>query len=241
MIAAIAGATFYFRKKNKTNAGNKENGNHSDISNGKEAISMTTPVNGKEDDYKPAIFVDTSVAEDTKVSSNDLKEEPAAPNELPPASNDEKQDIGIVDKKSLIPSQPAAPIVPQVGSLLFGRFGGDVSNPEIVSVRLNTFAKVAYPFTRSSGGTDEIDLNLGNEVFVELAFADGWAVGTNISNGMYGLFPADVLDIAGSQAEPEITERKVAKVPKVDVISNTVAGAAGETQQAGGAFYDETK
>ncbi len=36
------------------------------------------------------------------------------------------------------------------------------------------------------------------EVYVEMVFSDGWAMGANTTNGQEGLFPADFLAINGT-------------------------------------------
>jgi hypothetical protein len=43
-----------------------------------------------------------------------------------------------------------------------------------------------------------MNVTAGDEIYVETAFSDGWALGTNTNNGTNGIFPADVLDLAAA-------------------------------------------
>lgn len=108
----------------------------------------------------------------------------------PPPSN-----VGLSTATIILP--PATPTIgmSQSNSVLYKVYGGQ--NTGARSVQVDGFYKVALDFSPTRA--DEMELKAGEEIWVELAFGDGWALGTAVSSGRRGVFPAYVLVVPGQE------------------------------------------
>jgi hypothetical protein len=84
---------------------------------------------------------------------------------------------------------------------------------------VKSFAKALYAFEATK--TDEMSVAVGDEIYVETAFSDGWALGSNTTNGTNGIFPADNLDLARAQVEPNVPQRVLSAVPSIPAVYDT--------------------
>ncbi|KAI9004337.1 hypothetical protein DFJ74DRAFT_713080 [Hyaloraphidium curvatum] len=71
---------------------------------------------------------------------------------------------------------------------LYNRAGEDRK-----TVQVEVLATAIQAFR--AGRADEVSLEVGDKVYLQVAFSDGWGVGTNMSSGKFGCFPADFLNL----------------------------------------------
>ncbi|KAI9000362.1 kinase-like domain-containing protein [Hyaloraphidium curvatum] len=77
-------------------------------------------------------------------------------------------------------------------SAIFSMFGGDLRRGDKA---VDVFALAQATDNHSPASGTEVPLRIGDAVFVERAFANGWASGTNRTRGGQGFFPADFVQI----------------------------------------------
>lgn len=117
---------------------------------------------------------------------------------------------------------------------VFALYNKDGANAT-VTVEMEARCMVKYERTDPS----EISMEVGDRVFIETAFSDGWGLGTNLVNGMHGYFPADFLDL-GISDEPvlqdDITSNDSEFSRPTLPMESLPPGAAGHLMVPGAAF-----
>jgi len=109
------------------------------------------------------------------------------------------------------------------GSQLYVAYGGSLDKGiRFVDVKNFGSATSDYKATRE----DELSISKDDRIYVESAFSDGWALGTNTNTGKEGLFPADFIDLAtplGRSLSPVAPARSTAEFQPAAAPSNTIS------------------
>lgn len=98
-------------------------------------------------------------------------------------------------------------------------YGGAAANKEPVPV--NEISRAAKAYTALNN--DEISLEVGDSIDVEVAYDDGWALGTNLRTNSRGFFPADFLEFGAAEHVVFTTAQSLSMHPDTSEPSGTKA------------------
>lgn len=97
------------------------------------------------------------------------------------------------DVKSSLAQEPVPLVDLGKGSPIYFAYGGDLEKG-IQAVDVKTFSDVVNPHVPNR--KDELGASIGDRIYIETAFSDGWVLGTRLSDGAQGLMPASALELA---------------------------------------------
>lgn len=113
---------------------------------------------------------------------------------------------------------------------VFSQFGGNLARGDAsVAVKASGIAIERYLSTQPN----QIELRIGDSVYIDTAYVNGWAVGTNQTTRAQGLFPADFVQLSPARVTLSPVPA-VSPIPPVTPIplSPRIAGAVPPTAMA---------